>query len=197
MSDAVFPVLPGLAWDVKKAPIFNTRVQQAASGRELRVGFYSYPLWKFSLAYNVLKADTVNAELQQLMGFFLERGGQFDSFLYSDPTDHQVSGQQFGTGDGSTTAFQLTRTLGGYAMPVNDLNGSPTVYVGGAVQDTASYSISTGLVTFTTPPANGAALTWEGAFYYRCRFLADTAEFNNFAYQLWELQQLEFQSVKL
>lgn len=197
MSDAVFPTLPGLAWDVKKTPIFNTQVQKATSGRELRVGFYSYPLWKFSLAYNVLKADTVTAELQQLMGFFLERQGQFDSFLYSDPTDHQVTGQQFGTGDGTTTSFQLTRTLGGFAEPIFNLNGSPTIYAAGAVQASSGYTISNGLVTFTTPPANGAALTWDGEFYYRCRFLADTAEFNNFAYQLWDLQQLEFQSVKL
>jgi hypothetical protein len=40
----VFPALPGLAWGVTKAPTFQTRIQRAVSGRELRALDYPYPL---------------------------------------------------------------------------------------------------------------------------------------------------------
>ena len=35
----------------------------------------------------------------------------------------------------------------------------------------AGATSSTGMVTFVTAPAAAAALTWTGAFYWRCRFL--------------------------
>ena len=109
MSNAVFPVLAGLDWNVIKTPVWKTRIQEAVSGKELRAALMSYPLWKFSLSYTVLRANAANAELQTLMGFFNARQGMFDSFLYTDPTDNSVANQSFGTGDGSTTAFQIGR----------------------------------------------------------------------------------------
>jgi uncharacterized protein (TIGR02217 family) len=190
MSAAVFPSLPGLTWDVGMSPQFSTRVQQSVSGREVRAALMAYPLWKFSLAYELLRADLAYSELQTLTGFFLQRQGMFDSFLYLNPVDHQVTAQPFGTGNGSTTRFVLARSFGGFAEPVQNSTGI-TVYVNGV--STSAYVIdSTGAVVFNTAPPSGAALTWSGQFYYRCRFLDDVADFNNFMYQLWELKKLEF-----
>jgi uncharacterized protein (TIGR02217 family) len=199
MSNSVFPTLAGLAWSVTKSPMFATKVQSAVSGKELRTAYMPYPLWKFHLTYEVLRADVVNAELQSLMGFFLSRQGAYDSFLYTDPTDYSVTNQQFGTGDGSTKSFQLTRTYGGFSEPVQNVNGTPTIKDNGTTKATpADYSInSTGLVTFVTAPVSGHALTWTGSFYYRVRFLQDVADFDNFMHQLWQLKKLELQSVKL
>lgn len=196
MSNAVFPVLAGLDWNVVKTPVWKTKIQEAISGKELRAAFMSYPLWKFSLSYTVLRADSVNAELQSLMGFFLARQGMFDSFLYTDPTDKSVIGQNFGTGDGTTTAFQLVRSLGAFSEPIQNVNGAPTIYVNGTA--TTAFTLgSTGIVTFTTAPAAATALTWTGNFYFRCRFLQDSSDFDNFMNNLWALKKLEFQSIKL
>lgn len=196
MSNAIFPVLAGLDWNVLKTPVWKTRIQEAVSGKELRAAFMSYPLWKFSLSYTVLRANAANAELQSLMGFFNARQGMFDSFLYSDPTDNSVTGQSFGTGDGSTTAFQLVRSLGGFSEPIQNVNGTPTIYVNGTA--TAAFTLgSTGVVTFTTAPAAAAVLTWTGNFYFRCRFLQDSSDFDNFMKDLWTLKKLAFQSVKI
>jgi hypothetical protein len=38
----------------------------------------------------------------------------------------------------------------------------------------------------------GSALTWTGSYYYRCRFLQDTLEFNEFMNSLWEAKKVEF-----
>ena len=56
MADTrVFPALPGLAWSVMKTPTFQTRIQRAVSGRELRALDYPYPLWQFTLVFDMLR----------------------------------------------------------------------------------------------------------------------------------------------
>lgn len=191
----IFPTLAGLSWNVTKTPQFNTIAHRAVSGYEVRAALMQYPLWTFSLSYDLLR-DGAYGELKTLMGFFLQQQGSFAAFYYSDPSDNAVTGQGFGTGDGATTSFQLIRSYGGFVEPVQNLNGSPSVYVGGAIKTAgvgADYTVSpTGLVTFAVAPAAGAALTWTGAFYYRVRFAADKADFNQFMYQLYELKQLSF-----
>lgn len=196
MSQAVFPVLPGLTWNITKTPNWNTKIQKSVGGKELRAAFYSTPIWRWVLAYEVLRQATAFEELQTLAGFFNARQGSFDSFLYSDPNDNSVTQESFGIGDGSTTAFQLKRAYGGFQENVSDLNGTPAIYKAGALQS-SGYTISaSGLVTFTAAPSAGTALTWTGGYYWRVRFDQDSAEFNNFLSQLWELKQLAFVSVK-
>lgn len=194
MSNAVFPSLPGLGWSVGKYPVWNTKTQRSVSGKEVRTAFMSYPLWQFALSYEVLRAASAYAELQSLLGFFNARQGAYDSFLYTDPNDNSVTDYQFGTGDGTTVAFQLTRAYGGFIEPVMNVNTLTNIKKAGVAQSNpADYTIgSTGLVTFTTAPAIGAALTWTGSFYFRVRFLQDTAEFKEFMKNLWELNKLEF-----
>jgi uncharacterized protein (TIGR02217 family) len=147
------------------------------------------------LQFEVLRQDATYTELSQLVGFFNARRGQFDSFLYTDPADNAVTAEPFGTGDGATTAFQLTRAFGGAIENVYDLNGATSIYKNAVVQ-ASGYAISAaGVVTFSVAPAAGIALTWSGAYYWRVRFEQDMAEARNFLYQLWNLQQLAFVSV--
>lgn len=198
MSDAVFPILPGLKWGIKRAPIWKTLMQESVSGKELSVSLMSYPLRRYSLSYEFLRAGA-EAELQQLEGFFNARRGRHDTFLYSDPDDSTVVDQSFGSGNGSQTVFFLARTRGGYAEPVQALNGVPVIKVAGVTKATpADYTISaTGMVTFAVAPAVAADLTWSGSYYWRCRFLRDETEFDQFLQDLWSLQRIEFRTVKL
>jgi uncharacterized protein (TIGR02217 family) len=123
--------------------------------------------------------------------------GMYDTWLFDDPSDDTVTAQSFGTGDGTTTAFQLTRTLGGFNEPIQNINGTPSIYIGGMLQSSGYTIGSTGIVTFSTAPSIGAVLTWTGNFYFRCRFTVDLAEFDQFAKNLFRMKALKFQSVKL
>lgn len=194
MSNSIFPVMAGMTWDVVRSPAFNTLTHRSASGREMRAALQSFPLWTFKLKYEILRAGAAYGELQTLAGFFLARQGSFDSFLYSDPTDSNVVAQLFGTADGSTTQFQLVRGWASFIEPVMNIVASPLIYVAGVLKTvTTDYIIdSAGMVTFTTAPSSSAALTWTGSFYYRVRFMADAAEFNQMMKDLWELKTLEF-----
>ena len=205
MSQTVFPSLPGMTYDRVRRPLFNTNVSRSASGREVRTAYQLYPLWEFEVTFDLLRSQSSYSEYQQLLGFVLMMLGQYDSFLYTDPTDNAVTAQQFGTGDGTTTTFQLTRSIGYgsylFVEPVDNVNAitSITETVSGTnttiVQGTGAgkYTLgSTGIITFGTAPISGTVLQWTGSFYYRCRMEQDNPEFNEFMYNLQEMKKLKF-----
>ena len=202
----VFPALPGLAWSVTKSPTFQTRIQRAASGRELRALDYPYPLWQFTLVFDLLRDNPAAGydELRTLMGFFMLCQGAFGTFLFHDPSDDRVAGQQIGVGNASTTVFQLQRAMGttlpgdGFQEPILAPNVVSAVYFNGITQSQASYSVdpNTGLVTFVTAPASGLIISADFSYYFRCRFVEDSYVFENFMFQLWQLKKLTFISVR-
>ncbi|MFX7792651.1 DUF2460 domain-containing protein, partial [Acinetobacter baumannii] len=87
MSDVLFPELPGLEWDLSKKPIFNTKIMESVNGRELRASYQAVPKYEISLSFGFLRESKGRNELQQLESFFLERRGEFDSFLFKMPED--------------------------------------------------------------------------------------------------------------
>jgi uncharacterized protein (TIGR02217 family) len=225
MSNLLFPKVRGLGWTVTKNPTFSTEIQSSLAGREVRVQNFQNPIWEFTLAYEYLLNDPRSRDeneqtpLETLVGFFLARGGQFDDFLMneSDLTqrleDSVYSGQPIGTGDGITKNFQLVRNVGGFLEACqNPANQSATVYVSGrtpALQvQGVDYTISLGLVSFTSAPAVGAAITADFTFLHRVRFDAGTTrgnsasgtregiEFSNFYFNLYECKEVQLISVR-
>ena len=204
---AIFPMLPGLGWSVTKTPRFAGRIQNAVSGRELRVLDQVNPIWTWTLTYSLLrdKWDARAAtgpgagydELRTLAGFFLQQQGTFRSFLFDDPADNAITDQVVGTGDGSTRTFQLVRSMGGFVEPITAPNVVSAIRCNGMRQDPARYTVdsATGLMTFTTPPAAGQIIAADFTYRFRVRFAEDSAEFENFMYQLWQLKQIKLQSV--
>ena len=207
MADiGIFPSLPGLAWSVTKTPTFQTRIQRAVSGRELRALDYPYPLWQFTLVFDLLRDNPTAGydELRTLMGFFMLCQGAYGTFLFEDPSDYRVTGQQIGIGNASTTVFQLQRAMGatlpggGFLEPIVAPNVVNAVYLDGITQNSGTYSVdpSTGLVTFSIAPASGLIITADYSYYFRCRFTDDSYPFENFMFQLWQLKKLTFISVR-
>ena len=202
----IFPTLPSLAWSVTKTPTFQTRIQRAASGRELRALDYPHPLWQFAVAYEFLRDNpTVGYdELRTLIGFFMLCQGAYGTFLFEDPTDCQVVGQQIGVGNASTTVFQLQRAMGtnlpggGFFEPIVAPKVVRAVYLNGITQDPATYSIDfdSGLLSFSTAPGSELIITVDFSYYFRCRFTDDKYDFENFMHRLWQLKKLTFISVR-
>jgi len=134
MSDAVYPALPGLTWPVKRTPVWATRVQTSASGREWRQSLTTTPRYRYVLPYEFLRNEATYAEFQTLFGFFNARRGSYDTFLFDDLADDTAVLQPVGIGNASQTAFQLVRSLGGNAQPIFDLGPEPVVEVAGVPQ---------------------------------------------------------------
>lgn len=202
MSNAVYPVLPGLTFPIVKRKIFSTIVQKSISGREVRVANYAAPLYVWELPYEFLhdnnphgNGDSFAFALQVLSAFQAARYGQFDSFLFLDPDDNSATDEQLGVGDGSNKLFQVGHNLGGGVVePLTDISGL-SVKLNGT--PTAAYTVSaTGLITFTTAPGNGVVVTASFSFWYRVVFDEDQLEWSKFSSHLHEVKKVTLRQVR-
>jgi hypothetical protein len=196
-----FPTLAGQGWSVHKKPTFNTIVASATSGREVRDSLWQYPLWEFELVFDGLDSSSSSypslgaQSLQSLMGLFLQSGGQFGTFLYTDPTDNAVVNQGIATGDGSTTTFTMGRSLGGFTEPVGWVTSIANVKLNGT--GTSAYALTTpNSLVFNSAPGAGVVITSSFSYAFNCRFLDDSEDFEQFMQNLWKVDSLKFRSVR-
>jgi len=131
----------GFRLPFKKTPSYVTNVQTPVNNRaENRVSMTPYPIWKFDLDLAFMRGDFSQAQAQSIfqtiLGFYGQVGGRAQDWLYADDTDNTVaqSNGVFGFGDGTTTQFQLQRQINGLNDIVQNLNGAPSIYVGGVLQ---------------------------------------------------------------
>jgi hypothetical protein len=205
-----FPSLIGLGYDVKWTPTFFNQSQKTLTGASIDIGLASSPLHTFEFTYNFLRSDATNYELQNLMGFYQLMGGQLGRFLYDNPDDDSVTGQEIGIGDGTTTSFLLTRTLGAGIWGDNALepigyfnfDAGQTVRIGGTVFAPSNYTINATtpgnqILTFTTvTPGSGQAITIDYSYFYFCKFAEDAPVFAKFANLFWAIQKVAIQNCR-
>ncbi|MDP4164653.1 MAG: DUF2460 domain-containing protein [Bacillota bacterium] len=197
MSNAVFPSLEGRSWNSEKTPIYeDTVVITTRAGIEKRAAYSMYPRYIFSISYEIIEDNKkIDGDFQRIIGFFLARHGNFESFLYEDPDDHQIVNQVIGIGDGMTKSFQLIRTLGEYAEPIRNIKTISSVKIGES-DETAFIVDSSGRMIFNTAPPKPSPIIVTADFYFRCRFNPSKITFKNFLKNLYELQSLELISLK-
>lgn len=168
-------------------PEFQTRIVEMANGRERRNGNWDQPRHKYSLPFmNIDKA-----RYAAIKNHHMACRGQLHSFLYRDPLDDEADDELFGTGDGTTTEFQLTklsivdgvflqRNVTALFIPDADGDGipaDPAVTVNAApTAVTADYE--RGIITFAAAPGVGTILRWSGPFAVWVRFAQDWLPFS-------------------
>lgn len=185
-----------------KSPSFDGGVlihTPVAKIGEIRASMQPYPLWDIAFELEWARGDErmPATTYNYLLGFYLNAGGPFSDFLYSDPYDFDVTAEFFALGDGATTQFQLIRSIGSGSDIVQNLNGSPSLYDNGTLI-ASGYTVSTtGIITFTAAPAAGHVLTWTGSYFYRVRFLNAELKFSQFAQRIWEAKNVPLRSVIL
>lgn len=204
MSDVLFPELPGLDWDLTKTPMFNTKIMQSVNGRELRASYQAVPKYQISMSFAFLRESKGRKELQQLEGFFLERRGSFDSFLFKMPEDNEF--QCTFIGDGVQTSFQLYKQINTTQIPLQhtqaEQSEDPLMWSENASKLMWSdpdnqmwllqFGITTnGLLQMPIPLAAGESITITGTYYYRCRFADDEQQYTNFMSKLWKAGKVE------
>ena len=214
MSDALFPTLQGLTFDIAPVPTFSTVVQRAKNRATTRLMSDPYPLWTFELTFEFLRDSTPQrpggarnpsnySELEQIVGFYLARGGGFDDFLLDPgmltgrPQEWQAQSELLGLGDGLTTIFQLQRNIGGFSDEVQAPAGQVFLFLNGAPQTTGWTLGAAGAIVFNSAPAAGVRVTADFRWRWRVRFAEDTLGLQQFMFQLYELQKLKLEQVKL
>lgn len=168
-------------------PERRTQIVELASGAEERNASWANSRRRYDVAYGIRRAD----DLAAVVAFFEARNGRLYGFRFKDWADFksclpsQLPGptdQAIGTGDGSTTQFQLTKRYSSGAQSWTRLIAKPvagtvTVALNGTPQASGwSVSPTTGLITFATAPAAGVALTAGFEFDVPVRFDTDTLD---------------------
>ena len=152
-----------------------TDIVTLSSGREERNQRWAQSRRRYNAGYGIKS----RADMQAVLAFFEERRGRFHAFLWRDGLDHSSNGQQpLGTGDGSRTEFQLTKTYGAafdpFVRPITKpLAGSVEISVDGIPTHAFDVSELTGIVTFDAAPPAGAVLTAAFEFDVPVRFDVD------------------------
>ena len=191
MTLNVYPSVSGYVWTPTIAPVWKAQLQKTASGRVVAATYQQYPLYKFGVQYKTLS----QALFETLTAFFNQQQGNVVPFYFdAGPGNDAVSAQSVGTGDGTTTTFQLLRSYGGFSEPIAASFGTRTAYVAGTAASATFESPSPGYVTFASAPASGAALTWNGNYYFQCRFSKGTEEFEQFMYQFYKTKTVSLET---
>lgn len=202
----IFPKLIGETYPVKGRPVFDTIEQKSSSGMGVRIGKYVYPLNEWDIPYNWVSADAAQSDYQTLKGFCLSVYGMMSAFLFRDPSDcsttddgtmHRRDGTTLSTrtpsilatGDGTTTTFQIGRTIGGFLEVLFDIDSTvdaPKIYLNTTLQ-ASGYTISaTGLITFASAPGSGVLVKADFNYYWRVNFAEDNPEFSQFVFNWYE-----------
>jgi len=165
-------------------PERRTQIVELASGDEERNASWANSRRRYDAAYGVRRTD----DLAAVVAFFEARNGRLYGFRWRDWGDYKsclpsgtpaASDQNIGTGDGTTTAFQLVKYYVSGAQTwtrtiTKPVSGTIMVAIGGVAQATGwSVDTTTGIVTFTTAAANGATITVGFEFDGPVRFDTD------------------------
>lgn len=162
----------------------RTEVVTLGSGFERRSTPWAQGRRRYLIGANLRSLDDMAA----LTGFFEARRGRLYGFRFRDFADFKscapgaavtATDQALGTGDGTTTAFQLGKAYGDQVRDITKpVAGSVRVAVDGVELDGTGFSVeaATGQVTLAVPPDPGATVTAGFVFDTPVRFDSDRIE---------------------
>ena len=168
-------------------PERRTQIVELASGDEERNASWANSRRRYDVAYGIRRAD----DLADVVAFFEARNGRLYGFRFKDWGDHKSclpsgapspTDQSIGTGDGTTTAFQLVKHYISGAQSwtraiAKPVGGSVRIALGGVEQPSGwSVDTTTGVITFGIAPGFGVAITAGFEFDVPVRFDTDALD---------------------
>jgi len=184
-------------------PVRRTDVVTLASGREHRNSRWAHSRRRYDAGLGVRTLDALHG----VLAFFEERRGRLHGFRFRDRVDHRSGppsravgplDQRIGTGDGTTRTFALVKAYGtgaaAYARPIaKPIGGTVRIAAAGieqAVGGAFTCDPATGLVTFATASAAGAAVTAGFEFDVPVRFDTDELDIDLSAFEAGEVPSI-------
>lgn len=183
-------------------PRFSTEVVTTDGGWEVRNSRWAYPLHEIELSFPVSKRDATN--FLAVRDLYYAAGGSAETFLFKAWNDYSATGEDIGTGDNTTTAFQLVKNYSRGATNrarkiTRPVSGTVAIYKAGVLQTvTTHYTIdhATGIVTFLSAPTAGQAITANFEFAIPVRFVDDAIEFTGLTKDLEHIDGITLLEVK-
>jgi uncharacterized protein (TIGR02217 family) len=182
--DVRFPA--NLSFGSLGGPERRTEIVTLANGFEERNTPWAHSRRRYDAGLGLRSLDDIG----ELVAFFEARRGQLYGFRWKDWSDFKscpasrqpdFTDQVIGIGDGETAVWQLVKTyasgIGAYQRPITRPVAG-TVQLGvqrEALQEEVHWEMdtTTGLITFSTPPASGVEITAGFEFDVPVRFDID------------------------
>ncbi len=193
--ETLFPL--DVALGARGGPERRTDVVTLGSNRESRNARWADSRRRWQAGYGV-KTLT---DLAAITAFFEERRGRLYGFRWRDKADFSSAApgasvtpldQPIGQGDGTRTQFALTKIYGSSFAPyvraiAKPVAGSVRVAVAGTETSAFTLDATTGMLTFTSAPAAGAAISAGFRFDVPVRFDTDFLEIDHSAFEAGEI----------
>jgi len=166
---------PKIAYGAAGGAEFNTTIVTTLAGYEQR----NVNWLKARGRWDVSTGIKSQVDIAAVIAFFRARFGKAYGFRFKDWTDYQGINENLGTGNGSNKIFQLARTYvsGSYAYQRDikkPVAGTVNVYLNSILQSSGyTLDTTTGLITFTTAPANTVLVNADFQFDVPVRFDTD------------------------
>jgi len=184
-------------------PERRTDIVTLGSNREVRNARWVNSRRKFEAGYGVKTFDALSV----VLSFFEERRGQLYGFRWRNQLDYKSCApsqtvspldQAIGTGDGTTSLFQLTKIYGQSFNPYlriisKPVDGTVRVAVSGVEKISGTdftCDMATGLVSFMSPPVAGAAITAGFMFDVPVRFETDFLDVDYSTFQAGQIPKI-------
>lgn len=175
-----------LSYQSRGGPRYSTSIVAVRSGAETRNQNWTYPLHM----YDAAKDNRTIAQITALLDHFHVCAGMYYAFRFKDWTDYKsvpstigsvisATDQAIGVGNGTTTTFQLMKTYTRGSVSRTRKISKPvagTVLVAlDSVPQASGWTVdnTTGIITFTTPPANNVVVSAGYEFDVPVRFASD------------------------
>jgi uncharacterized protein (TIGR02217 family) len=166
---------PKIAYGAAGGPEFNTSVTTTFAGFEQRNINWQKSRGRWDVSTGIKNKSDMDA----VIAFFRARFGKAHGFRFKDWSDYQAVGQSLGTGNGAQTAFQLVKLYdsGGYTYQRDikkPVNGTVKIYLNSILQSSGfTIDHTTGIVTFSSAPGAGVAVSADFDFDVPVRFDTD------------------------
>lgn len=171
-------------------PMFKTVITPLESGHEQRNIQWSQSRGEWDIGYGLAHLDETGGGhsgfyLNQVIDFFYARRGRAVGFRFKDWTDYQISNQIIGVGNAVLTDFQVVKIYNevgvSYTREITKLvDATLSVTVDGLLTVDYTVDINTGLITFNSPPADGAVIAVTCEFDVPVRFDTDKLDITAF-----------------
>jgi uncharacterized protein (TIGR02217 family) len=188
-----------IAYGATGGPEFATTVVVTGAGHEQRNVNWAEARGRWDVGTGLKN----QAQLDSLIAFFRARKGRAYGFRFRDWTDFKAPGQLLGTGDDATTAFQLVKRYpSGSAVETRTISkpvaGTVGIYLDSVEQLSGwSVDVTTGVVTFTTSPAQDVDISADFEFDVPVRFDTDRMAVTIETYKLHRWQQIPIVELRI
>lgn len=166
---------PKIAYGASGGPEFNTTITTTQAGFEQRNINWQKARGRWDVSTGIKN----KTDMETVIAFFRARFGKAYGFRFKDWSDYQGVNQSLGTGNGTKTAFQLVKNYfsgsNNYSRDVKKpVSGTVKIYLNSILQSSGfTIDHTTGMVTFSSAPANGVLVNADFDFDVPVRFDTD------------------------